>query len=93
MRGKDTIEFLGLWEQLHNPNFKPIEFDRFRKEAGYNAFTLSPPKSGLRTQMQLVSSLNQAVMVELLLIPILLLNLPHGYLQSLNFISLKITKD
>ena len=44
MRGKDTIEFLGLWEQLHNPNFKPIEFDRFRKEAGYNVFTLSPQK-------------------------------------------------
>ncbi len=44
MRGKDTIEFLGLWEQLHNSNFKPIEFDRFRKEAGYNAFTLSPQK-------------------------------------------------
>jgi len=44
MRGKDTIEFLGLWEQLHNLDFKPIEFDRFRKEAGYNAFTLSPQK-------------------------------------------------
>ena len=44
MRGKDTIEFIGLWEQLHNPDFKPIEFDRFRKEAGYNAFTLSPKK-------------------------------------------------
>ena len=44
MRGKDTIEFLGIWEQLHNPEFKPIEFDRFRKEAGYNAFTLSPQK-------------------------------------------------
>ena len=44
MRGKDTIEFLGLWEQLHNPDFKPIEFDRFKTEAGYNAFTLSPQK-------------------------------------------------
>ena len=44
MRGKDTIQFLGLWEQLHNPNFKPIEFDRFKSEAGYNAFTLSPQK-------------------------------------------------
>lgn len=44
MRSKDTIEFLGLWEQLHNPNFKPIEFDRFRALAGYNAFTLSPQK-------------------------------------------------
>jgi len=44
MRGKDTIEFLGLWEQLHNSAFKPIEFDRFRKEAGYNSFALSPQK-------------------------------------------------
>ena len=44
MRGKDTIAFLGLWEQLHNPDFKPIEFDRFKKEAGFNAFTLSPQK-------------------------------------------------
>lgn len=44
MRGKDTIEFLGLWEQLHNTKFKAIEFDRFRKEAGYNAFSLSPKK-------------------------------------------------
>ncbi|ANH82121.1 DNA-binding protein [Niabella ginsenosidivorans] len=44
MRGKDTIQFIGLWEQLHNKNFKPIEFDRFKKEAGFNAFTLSPQK-------------------------------------------------
>lgn len=44
MRGKDTIAFLGLWEQLHNPDFKPIEFDRFKREAGFNAFTLSPQK-------------------------------------------------
>lgn len=44
LRSKDTIEFLGLWEQLNNPNFKPIEFDRFRNEAGANAFTLSPQK-------------------------------------------------
>ena len=41
---EEVIEFLGLWEQLHNPDFKPIEFNRFRKEAGYNAFTLSPQK-------------------------------------------------
>ena len=44
MRGKDTIQFIGLWEQLHNENFKPIEFDRFKKEACSNAFTLSPQK-------------------------------------------------
>lgn len=34
--------FLGLWEQIHNPNFKPIEFDRFKAESGDNAFTLTP---------------------------------------------------
>lgn len=44
MRLRDTIEFLGLWESLSNPDFKPIEFDRFRQESGFNAFTLSPQK-------------------------------------------------
>jgi hypothetical protein len=44
MRSKDTIEFLGLWELLNNPDFKPVEFDGFKKEAGYNAFTMSPKK-------------------------------------------------
>jgi len=44
MRNRNTIEYLGIWESLYNPNFKPIEFDRFRKEAGLNAFTLSPQK-------------------------------------------------
>lgn len=44
LRLKDTIEFLGLWEQLHNENFKGIEFDSFRNEAGRNSFTMSPKK-------------------------------------------------
>jgi hypothetical protein len=44
MRNRNTIEYLGIWETLYNPNFKPIEFDRFRTEAGLNAFTLSPQK-------------------------------------------------
>ena len=44
MRSRDTIEFLGLWESLHNPDFKPVEFDGFRTQAGANAFTMSPTK-------------------------------------------------
>ena len=44
MRNRSTIEFIGLWEKLNNPNFKPIEFDRFRNEAGSNYFVLSPQK-------------------------------------------------
>lgn len=44
LRNRETIEFLGLWEQLNNPSFKPVEFDGFRKEAGRNVFVLSPQK-------------------------------------------------
>ena len=44
LRNRDIIEFLGLWETLHNPDFKPVEFDGFKKAAGTNAFTLSPKK-------------------------------------------------
>lgn len=40
LRLRDTIEFLGLWEELNNPTFKPVEFDGFRKESGRNAFVL-----------------------------------------------------
>lgn len=44
IRNRDTIEFLGLWESLHNPDFNPVEFDGFRSLAGLNAFTMSPKK-------------------------------------------------
>lgn len=44
MRNRETLEFLGLWESLHNPDFKPVEFDGFRSEAGLHAFTMSPTK-------------------------------------------------
>ena len=43
MRNRNTIEFLGIWETLYNPNFNPIEFEGIRAEAGLNAFTMSPP--------------------------------------------------
>ena len=42
MRARNTIEYLGVWEQLHNPNFKSIEFDAFRNQAGLNSFSLTP---------------------------------------------------
>ena len=44
MRNRNTIEYLGLWEILYNPDFKPLEFEGFKGEAGLNAFTLSPQK-------------------------------------------------
>jgi len=44
LRTRNAIEFCGLWEQLNNPNFKGIEFDAFKNEAGSNSFTLTPQK-------------------------------------------------
>lgn len=41
LRGRDIVEFLGLWEVLHNPGFKVIEFDNFKENAGTNAFVFS----------------------------------------------------
>lgn len=42
LRNRNTIEFLGIWEQLNNPDFKPVEFDGFRKQAGLNSFAITP---------------------------------------------------
>lgn len=44
MRNRNTIEYLGIWESLYNPQFNPLEFEVFKKQAGLNAFTLSPQK-------------------------------------------------
>jgi hypothetical protein len=44
LRSRNTIEFLGLWEKIHNPNFKGVEFDSFLHSAGSNSFVLSPKK-------------------------------------------------
>lgn len=44
MRNKDVISFLGLWEKLNNDNFKGVEFDTFKNEAGSNKFKISPQK-------------------------------------------------
>lgn len=44
LRLRSTIEFLGLWEQLNNPNFNMVDFDQFKNDAGSNAFVMSPQK-------------------------------------------------
>lgn len=44
MRNRNTLEFLGIWEQMHNPDFKGVEFETFKKEAGLNSFSLTPKK-------------------------------------------------
>ena len=44
MRNRNTLEFIGLWEVLNNPNFNRVQFDTFRNEAGLNRFTMTPQK-------------------------------------------------
>lgn len=44
MRNRNTIELLGFWETIYNPDFKPVEFDGFRKQAGLNSFVLTPKR-------------------------------------------------
>ena len=44
MRNRNTIELLGFWETIYNPNFKPLEFEGFRKQAGLNSFILTPKR-------------------------------------------------
>ena len=44
LRNRNTLDYLGLWEQLHNPNFKLLEFEGVRNSSGDDAFTISPQK-------------------------------------------------
>jgi len=44
LRNRNTIELLGFWETMYNPNFKPLEFDGFRNQAGLNSFVMTPKK-------------------------------------------------
>ena len=41
MRNRITLEFLGTWEEIYNPDFKVVEFDHFKSEAGLHTFVLS----------------------------------------------------
>lgn len=46
MRNRNTVEFLGIWESLYNPDFKPLEFEGFRKEAGFAIHQMSVLENG-----------------------------------------------
>jgi len=44
LKARFTIDFMGIWEQMHNPNFNMVEFDQFKNQAGVNSFVMSPEK-------------------------------------------------
>ena len=92
LRNRNTLEFLGAWEKMNNLNFKLVEFDQFKSEAGLNSFLMSP-KKWIQTTNAVGLSQQQVDMEELTRTRILRLNLLLGFLQSLNYILFKIIKD
>lgn len=44
MRNRNTVEFLAVWEELHNPDFNRVQFEAVRSEAGLNRFVMTPTK-------------------------------------------------
>ena len=59
IRTRYTIEFLGTWEMIHNPNFKVVEFDHFRMQAGMPNFTMSVSEWIEKTNAERLVKLNQ----------------------------------
>lgn len=58
MRNRNTIEFLGVWEELHNPSFNRVQFEAVKSEAGLNRFVMTPTK--WITQMDAVGIVSKA---------------------------------
>ncbi len=92
MRTRSTLEFLGLWEKMNNPEFRGVDFEPLLSETGKNSFTMSPTRwisefnaIGIKTK--------STKAVEHLLIGILHLNLLLGYLLKSSCILSKNFKD
>jgi len=92
LRNRNTLEFLGAWEKMNNLDFKLVEFDQFRNEAGLNSFVMSP-KKWIETTNAVGIKSTAGHMEALTRTRILRLNLLLGFLQSLNYILFKIIKD
>mgnify|MGYP000405858293 CR=1 FL=1 len=81
MRSRDVIEFLGLWERLHNPDFKHLEFEGLENRLAQMPLQCHR-RNGLKRQMLLVSFQKQDAMAEHMLIAILPCLSQLGFLQS-----------
>ena len=85
LRNKNTIEFLGIWEGIYNPNFNSPEFEGIKNQAGLNRFVLSAKQWVEKTNSKGIIA-KAGDMVELLHIKTLLSNSHPGCLLSLKFI-------
>ena len=63
IRTRYTIEFLGTWEMIHNPNFKVVEFDHFRMQAGLPSFVMSV-KNSLRLTTAFIQMPSKAILYQ-----------------------------
>jgi hypothetical protein len=62
IRNRNTVEFIGIWEQLNNPDFNTVEFDGFRKKAGLNSFALTPKQWIENSQHAIGKNSSQALL-------------------------------
>ena len=84
LRNRNTIEFLGIWEEIHNPNFNYGEFAIIKSQAGLNSYKISVKEWTEKTNaIGIISKLEDTV--ELMLIKILHLSLECGLILSLNY--------
>ena len=92
LRNRNTIEFLGIWEEIHNPNFNYGEFAIIKSQAGLNSYKISVKEWVEKTNA--IGIMSKAGRYGgTMLIKILLLNLVCGLVQSLNYYLLKNLKD
>ena len=86
MRNRNTVEFLAVWEELHNPDFNCVQFEAVRSEAGLNRVVMTLTKWIEQTNAIGIVQ-KQADMAEKLMhIAILLWHLLHGFLRNFNCI-------
>ena len=85
MRNRGTVSFLGIWEQINNPDFKLVEFDQFKMKLG-TIVLFFPLKSGWKKPELSGLFLGRVTMVVLLPTKTLPLNLPRGFRLNSNFI-------
>ena len=87
MRNRNTVEFLAVWEELHNPDFNRVQFEAVRSEAGLNRFVMTPTKWIEQTNaIGIVVKSRQIWVEELTHIAILQWHLLHGFLRNFNCI-------
>jgi len=92
LRNRNTLEYLGIWERIHNPDFNYGEFAVIKSQSGLNSYKISVKEWTKKPKPSELMP-KQVVMAVLMPIKILPLSLACGLVLSLKYISLKNSKD